>query len=95
MAALYSEIWTLLAASRFCLFFAVSIFIYQSKPVAWGVSADESETMTGLGQLKNRVVFTYGFMEMMFWLWVSIPPYLCRLSYTQHHMILYSLILSN
>ncbi|KAJ9201160.1 hypothetical protein DTO166G4_6214 [Paecilomyces variotii] len=72
MAALYSEIWTLLAASRFCLFFAVSIFIYQSKPVAWGVSADESETMTGLGQLKNRVVFTYGFMEMMFWLWILL-----------------------
>ncbi|KAJ9294793.1 hypothetical protein DTO271G3_6713 [Paecilomyces variotii] len=72
MAALYSEIWTLLAASRFCLFFAVSIFIYQSKPVAWGIGADESENMTGLGQLKNRVVFTYGFMEMMFWLWILL-----------------------
>ncbi|KAL1881067.1 hypothetical protein Plec18167_003609 [Paecilomyces lecythidis] len=71
MAALYSEIWTLLAASRFCLFFAVSIFIYQSKPVVWGVGA--SEAKTGLDQLKNRVVFTYGFMEMMFWLWVSTP----------------------
>ncbi|GAD96368.1 hypothetical protein NFIA_052350 [Paecilomyces variotii No. 5] len=70
MAALYSEIWTLLAASRFCLFFAVSIFIYQSKPVAWGVGA--SEAMSGLDQLKNRVVFTYGFMEMMFWLWILL-----------------------
>lgn len=28
--------------------------------------------MAGLDQLKNRVVFTYGFMEMIFWLWVSI-----------------------
>ena len=29
------------------------------------------EAVSGLDQLKNRVVFTYGFMEMMFWLWVS------------------------
>lgn len=82
IAALYSEIWTLLAASRFCLFFAVSFFIYQSKPSAWGFSSETtagrygsragSEAASGLDQLKNRVVFTYGFMEMMFWLWVSL-----------------------
>jgi hypothetical protein len=81
IAALYSEIWTLLAASRFCLFFAVSFFIYQSKPGAWGFdlaatgdpygSRSATEAVSGLDQLKNRVVFTYGFMEMMFWLWVS------------------------
>lgn len=65
LASLYSEIWTLLSASRFCLFFAVSFFVYQSKPTAWGIAG------TGLDQLKNRVIFTYGFMEMMFWLWVS------------------------
>ena len=34
--------------------------------MAWGV-----ETGSGLDQLKNRVVFTYGFVEMMFWLWVN------------------------
>lgn len=71
--ALYSEIWTLLAASRFCLFFAVSFFIYQSKPDAWGVSdaGPASDAVpSGLDQLKNRVVFTYGFMEMIFWFWV-------------------------
>lgn len=73
IAALYSEIWTLLAASRFCLFFAVSLFIYQSKPGAWGVRTEGS---SGLDQLKNRVVFTYGFLEMTFWLWVCSP---CRL----------------
>ena len=65
LASLYSEIWTLLSASRFCLFFAVSFFVYQSKPTALGIAG------TGLDQLKNRVIFTYGFMEMMFWLWVS------------------------
>lgn len=74
LAGLYSEIWMLISASRFCLFFAVSFFIYQSKPGAWGISPGASvggEAVSGLDQLKNRVVFTYGFMEMMFWLWVS------------------------
>ncbi|KAL2810587.1 increased loss of mitochondrial DNA protein 1 [Aspergillus granulosus] len=88
LASLYSEIWTLLSASRFCIFFAVSFFIYQSKPDAWGViggntgvgsgssfsSGLESKTgeLSGLDQLKNRVVFTYGFMEMMFWFWIFL-----------------------
>lgn len=73
LATLYSEIWTLLSAARFCLFFAVSFFVYQSKPAAWGVAAGAGEAAAGAGldQLKNRVVFTYGFLEMMFWLWVG------------------------
>ncbi|KAL4881488.1 increased loss of mitochondrial DNA protein 1 [Aspergillus karnatakaensis] len=78
LASLYSEIWTLLSASRFCLFFAVSFFIYQSKPDAWGIKfatpgvAGSSEEASGLDHLKNRVVFTYGFMEMMFWFWIFL-----------------------
>ncbi|KAH8422908.1 hypothetical protein N8T08_001681 [Aspergillus melleus] len=80
LASLYSEIWTLLSASRFCLFFSVSFFIYQSKPSAWGVNDTRSalgygaaqEAASGLDQLKNRVIFTYGFMEMMFWLWIYL-----------------------
>ncbi|KAL4961435.1 uncharacterized protein BDV14DRAFT_124407 [Aspergillus stella-maris] len=78
LATLYSEIWTLLSISRFCLFFAVSFFIYQSKPDAWGGKgtsfggADADGAVSGLEHLKNRVVFTYGFMEMMFWFWVYI-----------------------
>ncbi|KAL2828684.1 increased loss of mitochondrial DNA protein 1 [Aspergillus cavernicola] len=75
LASLYSEIWTLLSACRFCLFFAVSFFIYQSKPAAWGVSpavAASQGGLSGLDHLKNRVVFTYGFMEMMFWFWIFL-----------------------
>ena len=79
LATLYTEIWSLLAASRFCLFFAVSFFIYQSKPGAWGFGdrtgrsygAGNGAASSGLDQLKNRVVFTYGFFEAMFWMWVS------------------------
>jgi hypothetical protein len=33
-----------------------------------------------LDQLKNRVIFTYGFMEMMFWFWVSFIVY-CTLHF--------------
>lgn len=80
LATMYSEIWTLLSASRFCLFFAVSFFIYQSKPAAWGVGTTPAvgygvapEVVSGLDHLKSRVIFTYGFMEMMFWLWVWAP----------------------
>ncbi|KAL4930621.1 uncharacterized protein BDV17DRAFT_34689 [Aspergillus undulatus] len=78
LATLYSEIWTLLSVARFCLFFAVSFFIYQSKPDAWGErgvgdgSFAEDGEVSGLEHLKNRVVFTYGFMEMMFWFWIFI-----------------------
>ncbi|OOF96982.1 hypothetical protein ASPCADRAFT_205735 [Aspergillus carbonarius ITEM 5010] len=80
LTSLYSEIWTLLSASRFCIFFAVSFFIYQSQPAAWGMDAASvmgsygtaGVATSGLDQLKNRVVFTYGFMEMMFWLWIFI-----------------------
>ncbi|KAL4914032.1 increased loss of mitochondrial DNA protein 1 [Aspergillus aurantiobrunneus] len=80
LATLYSEIWTLLSASRFCLFFAVSFFIYQSKPDAWGVEVNRTARglhasageLSGLDHLKNRVVFTYGFMEMMFWFWIFL-----------------------
>ncbi|BCS24698.1 uncharacterized protein APUU_41142S [Aspergillus puulaauensis] len=79
LTTLYSEIWTLLSLTRFCLFFAVSFFIYQSKPDAWKVAADRAVRgsaspgePSGLDQLKNRVVFTYGFIEMMFWFWIYI-----------------------
>lgn len=73
LATLYSEIWSLLSALRFCLFFAVSFFIYQSRPAAWGVDDGFAAGGSGLDQLKNRVVFAYGFLEMMFWLWVCFP----------------------
>ncbi|KAE8152116.1 increased loss of mitochondrial DNA protein 1 [Aspergillus avenaceus] len=76
LASLYSEIWTILSAARFCLFFAVSFFIYQSAPSDWGANvlepAASSDSTSGLDQLKNRVIFTYGFMEMMFWLWIFL-----------------------
>ncbi|CBF81256.1 hypothetical protein AN5761.2 [Aspergillus nidulans FGSC A4] len=47
-----------------------------SKPDAWGIAQSAGPTafdeLSGLENLKNRVVFTYGFMEMMFWFWIFI-----------------------
>ena len=80
VARLYSEIWTLLAASRIGLFLAVSFFIQQSKPGAWGLrtgaiahdnTSSVADAIIGLNQLKTRVVLVYGSVEMIFWLWVS------------------------
>ncbi|RAH72687.1 uncharacterized protein BO66DRAFT_389663 [Aspergillus aculeatinus CBS 121060] len=71
LGSLYSEVWTFLSATRFCVFFAVSFFVYQSQPSASGIMED-SGAASALTQLKNRAIFTFGFMEMMFWLWIFV-----------------------
>jgi hypothetical protein len=73
LATLYNEIWTFIAGARFCFFFAVSLFIYTSGGKAsssvWEDN-DDGQVKLGMEQVKSRVVFTYAFVEMMFWLWV-------------------------
>ncbi|EEA22762.1 hypothetical protein TMatcc_001619 [Talaromyces marneffei ATCC 18224] len=74
LATLYNEIWTFIACVRFCFFFAVSLFIYTSGGNAGKASLewsddDAGQIKLGLEQVKSRVVFTYAFVEMMFWLW--------------------------
>lgn len=90
LATLYNEIWTFIAGTRFCFFFAVSLFIYTSGArtgsSVWEKN-DDGQVKMGLEQIKSRVVFTFAFMEMMFWLWVrTFPPFtpyfverICRL----------------
>ncbi|KUL83667.1 hypothetical protein ZTR_11063 [Talaromyces verruculosus] len=72
LATLYNEIWTFIAGARFCFFFGVSLFIYTSggktDSSAW-VDNDDGLQKVGMEQVKSRVVFTYAFVEMMFWLW--------------------------
>lgn len=79
LATLYNEIWTFIACVRFCFFFAVSLFIYTSGGNAGKASLewsddDAGQIKLGLEQVKSRVVFTYAFVEMMFWLWVCPLP---------------------
>jgi hypothetical protein len=75
LSTLYNEIWTFIAGARFCFFFAVSLFIYtsgdgQTKSSAVWEDNDDEQVKLGLDQIKSRVVFTFAFVEMMFWLWV-------------------------
>lgn len=78
LATLYNEIWTFIAGARFCFFFAVSLFIYTSGGGKTSSSVwednDGGQVKLGMEQVKSRVVFTYAFVEMMFWLWVCCTP---------------------
>lgn len=90
LANLYSDIYTVLAAVRFCLYFGVAFFVYQSQSRSPSTQGGWQHTgagrgrdfvdgpLEGLDQLKNRVVFTYAFVETMFWLWVSCPMHVVR-----------------
>ncbi|PYH46083.1 uncharacterized protein BP01DRAFT_294172 [Aspergillus saccharolyticus JOP 1030-1] len=71
LGSLYSEIWTLLSAARFCVFFAVSFYIFQCQPSVWA-GIESVGNVSTVAQLKSPVTFTFGFMEMMFWLWISV-----------------------
>lgn len=67
---IYWNVWTAIAASRFAAYAGLAFFIYQSKGshvASYGATA----AAAGLDRLKHRAVFTFGFMEMMTWFWVS------------------------
>ena len=77
LATLYNEVWTFIAGTRFCFFFGLSLFIYTSGGGTSGSSGvwednDDGQVKLGLDQIKSRVVFTFAFVEMMFWLWVCL-----------------------
>jgi hypothetical protein len=63
----YWSVWIGVAGCKFAVYAGLSFFIYQGR--AGGVSTYAS--VGGLDLLKNRVVFTFAFLEMMFWFWVS------------------------
>lgn len=68
---IYWNVWTAIAACRFALYVGLAFFIYQGGGSYMGSSYTASAAVAGLDRLKHRVVFTYGFMEMMTWFWVS------------------------
>ncbi|KAJ5894376.1 hypothetical protein N7495_006067 [Penicillium taxi] len=65
----YWNVWTSVAGIRSFMYAALSIFIYSSKGGNAAVSYSATSAVFGLDQLKTRVVFTFGFLEMMFWFW--------------------------
>ncbi|KAJ5084361.1 hypothetical protein NUU61_008940 [Penicillium alfredii] len=67
---MYWNVWIAVAATRFVVYAALSFFIYQSRGSHLVSSYTTAAAVSGIDILKNRVVFTFGFMEMMFWFWV-------------------------
>lgn len=66
----YWSVWIGVAGCKFAVYAGLAFFIYQGR--ADGVANYTSAAaLGGLDLLKNRVVFTFAFLEMMFWFWVS------------------------
>ncbi len=62
---------------RLLFFFIVTAYVYAFKPGGVILMGTEFGTKKGQGvksgwdDLKNSVVFTWGFVEMVLWFWVS------------------------
>ncbi|KAJ6020848.1 Increased loss of mitochondrial DNA protein 1 [Penicillium herquei] len=69
---LYWNVWISITGARLAMYAAISLFIYQSKDSFVASSYAAASAVTGLDRLKNRAVFTYAFLEMMFWFWSFI-----------------------
>ncbi|KAJ5678639.1 hypothetical protein N7462_006883 [Penicillium macrosclerotiorum] len=67
---LYWNVWIGVAACRFFLHGGIAFFIYQSRAENMLSSYTATIASAGLDILKNRVVFTFTFIEMMVWFWV-------------------------
>lgn len=67
---IYWNVWTAVAATRFAVYAGLAFFIYQGKG-SYVATYGTTAVTAGLDRLKHRAVFTFGFMEMMTWFWVS------------------------
>ena len=61
----FSEYWSGQAGVRVAFFFGVTGLSFLLGPSSGGVRG------SGWDGLKNRIVFSWGFLEMMVWFWVS------------------------
>ena len=68
---MYWNVWISIAACRFILYGGIAAFIYQSRDSYVASSYTSAASVSGFDLLKHRVVFTFAFMEMMSWFWVS------------------------
>ncbi|CAG8264834.1 unnamed protein product [Penicillium nalgiovense] len=66
---IYWSVWIAVAACRFAVYGAIAFFIYQGKGDHLASSYTSAAAIGGLDRLKNRVVFSFAFFEMMFWFW--------------------------
>ncbi|KAJ6044610.1 hypothetical protein N7499_007112 [Penicillium canescens] len=66
----YWSVWIGVAACRFFVYAGLALFIYTGRGEILASSYTSAATLGGLDRLKNRVVFTFAFVEMMFWFWI-------------------------
>lgn len=72
---IYWNVWISVVGSRIFAYTTLSLYIYASKDSFVASSYGSAAAVVGLDRLKNRAVFTFAFMEMMMWFWVSLPFY--------------------
>ncbi|KAJ5385281.1 Increased loss of mitochondrial DNA protein 1 [Penicillium concentricum] len=66
---IYWSVWIAVAAARFGVYAGIAFFIYQGRGDHMASSYTSAAGIGGLDRLKNRVVFSFAFFEMMFWFW--------------------------
>ncbi|KOS48145.1 hypothetical protein ACN38_g882 [Penicillium nordicum] len=66
---IYWSVWIAVAACRFGAYAGIAFYIYQSRGDHLASSYTSAAAIGGLDRLKNRVVFSFAFFEMMFWFW--------------------------
>ncbi|KAJ6079892.1 hypothetical protein N7467_009645 [Penicillium canescens] len=66
----YWSVWIGVAACRFFVYAGLALFIYTGRGEILASSYTSAAALGGLDRLKNRVVFTFSFVEMMFWFWI-------------------------
>jgi hypothetical protein len=71
-----SYYWSSQAPVRLLFFFAATFYSYVFKPGGVALAGREfgkgvGKASAGWDDLKNRLVFTWGFVEMLVWFWVS------------------------
>ncbi|KAJ5913504.1 hypothetical protein N7504_002387 [Penicillium tannophilum] len=68
----YWNVWINVAMARVAVYASIALFIYSNKGSFVASSYTAASTAAGLDRLKNRAVFTFGFMEMMAWFWIFV-----------------------
>ncbi|KAJ5760118.1 hypothetical protein N7520_007274 [Penicillium odoratum] len=69
---IYWNVWINVALARIIVYASIAAFIYSGKDSFVASSYTSAATSAGLDRLKNRAVFTFGFMEMMVWFYVFV-----------------------
>ncbi|KAJ5818335.1 hypothetical protein N7474_003926 [Penicillium riverlandense] len=66
----YWNVWVAISGCRFLVYGALAFFVYYGRGEYMLSSYTSAVATSGLNRLKHRVVFSFGFMEMMTWFWI-------------------------